>query len=71
MCRYIQRTLATSVAGQLTRHEIVKSALVCLRQHAALFEANLTQDPLVFYQMLEVCCTSPNKTVRTYMLYTQ
>ncbi|EQC25814.1 hypothetical protein, variant [Saprolegnia diclina VS20] len=61
---YIQRTLATTMAGSLTRLTFVKSCLTLLRFHASSFEANLAADPFELYTALRYCCAHSNKTIR-------
>ncbi|KDO22586.1 hypothetical protein SPRG_12566 [Saprolegnia parasitica CBS 223.65] len=61
---YIQRTLATTMAGSLTRLTFVKSCLTLLRFHASSFEANLAADPFALYTGLRFCCAHSNKTIR-------
>ncbi|OQR92335.1 DNA-dependent protein kinase catalytic subunit [Achlya hypogyna] len=61
---YIQRSLATTAAGAISRLTFVKSCLVLLRHHAALFQPNLASDPFEFYALLRFCCLHSNKTIR-------
>ncbi|KAF0682626.1 Aste57867_25263 [Aphanomyces stellatus] len=62
---WIHMTLATSMAGNLSRLAIVKSCLVLLGKHMHMFSENIQSgDPYQFYSLILHCCSSSNKKIR-------